>query len=154
MEQTHAPAADTLVFDRTPLARLVSCTAAFGSAGILLAYLASGDVAWYSVTGLALLFLGTVASALMQYGDEIVLDRDGVRYHNRLLPFPGSGTSFRWDEVVEIREIRRRILVLFAADGRRLLVDAIAGYAMARREIVRRAPEAELSGTLVSDESA
>jgi hypothetical protein len=148
---THA---ETLVFDRTPLARLVSCAAVFGSAGILLAYLASGDTAWYSIAGLVLLFLGTLASALMQYGDEIVLDPDCVRYRNRLLPFPGSGTSLRWEEIVEIREIRRRILIVFAADGRRLLVDAIAGYAMARREIVRRAEGAELSGTLVTEQGA
>jgi len=153
MGEPTAPAA-TLVFDRTPLARIVSCTAVFGSAGILLAYLASGDIAWYSVAGLSLLFLGTVASALMQYGDEIVLDPVGVKYRNRLLPLPGSGTSFHWEEIVEIREIRRKILVIFAADGRKLLVDAIAGYAIARREIVRRAPEAELSGTLVAEEGA
>lgn len=144
----EAPAA-TFVFDRTPLARIVSCTAVFGSAGILLAYLASGEVAWYSVTGLALLFAGTIASALMQYGDQIVIDADRVLYRNRLLPFPGSGTSLRWDEIVEIREIRRKILVLFARDGRRLLVDAIGDYAIARSEIVRRAEGAELTGTLV-----
>ena len=152
MGEPTAPPADTLVFDRTPLARLVSCTAVFGSAGILLAYLASGEIAWYSVAGLVLLFFGTLASALMQYGDEIVVGPDGVKYRNRILPFPGNGTSLRWEEVVEIREIRRRILILFAADGRKLLVDAIGGYAIARREIVRRASGAELSGTLVEGE--
>ena len=143
--------ADTLVFDRTPLARIVSCTAVFGSAGIFFAYIASGDTAWYSIAGLIVLFFGTLASALMQYGDEIVVDSEAVRYRNRLLPFPGSGTSLRWEDIVEIREIRRRILVVFAADGRKLLVDAIGGYAVARKEIVRRAPEAELSGTLVGE---
>jgi hypothetical protein len=143
--------ADTLVFDRTPLARIVSCTAVFGSAGIFFAYIASGDTAWYSIAGLVVLFLGTLASALMQYGDEIVVDAEAVRYRNRLLPFPGSGTSLRWEDIVEIREIRRRILIVFAADGRKLLVDAIGGYAVARTEIVRRAPEAELSGTLVEE---
>jgi hypothetical protein len=153
MGEETAPPFDTLVFDRTPVARLVSCTAVFGSAGILLAYLASGDIAWYSVAGLVILFLGTLASALMQYGDEIVVDAVGVRYRNTILPFPGNGTALRWEDLVEIREIRRRILVLFAADGRKLLVDAIAGYPIARREIVRRAPGAELSGTLVSEEA-
>ncbi|MBI2213521.1 MAG: hypothetical protein HYU52_07735 [Acidobacteria bacterium] len=148
MGESTVPA-DRLVFDRTPLARLVACTAVFGSAGILVAYLASGDIAWYSVVALALLFLGTVASALMQYGDEIVVDTVCVRYRNTILPFPGSGTTLRWDEIVEIREIRRKILILFATDGRKLLVDAIAGYAIARSEIVRRAEKAELSGTLV-----
>ncbi|MGK2856907.1 MAG: hypothetical protein ACSLFQ_06855 [Thermoanaerobaculia bacterium] len=152
MNESPAAQADTLVFDRTPLARIVSCTAVFGSAGIFFAYIASGDTAWYSIAGLVILFLGTLASALMQYGDEIVVDPEGVRYRNRLLPFPGSGTSLRWSEVVEIREIRRRILVVSAAEGRTLLVDAIAGYAIARREIVLRAPEAELSGTLVGGE--
>ena len=151
MGEPTAPPPASLVFSRTPLARLVSCTAVFGSAGILLAYLASGDIAWYSVAGLALLVLGTVASALMQYGDQIVVDADRVLYRNRLLPFPGSGTSLHWEEIVEIREIRRKILVIFARDGRRLLVDAIAGYALARSEIVRRAEGAELSGTLVSE---
>jgi hypothetical protein len=151
MNESPAAQASTLVFGRTPLARIVSCTAVFGSAGIFFAYVASGDTTWYSITGLVVLSAGTLASALMQYGDEIVVDTEGVLYRNRLLPFPGSGTSLRWEDVVEIREVRRRILVVFASDGRKLLVDAIAGYAIARREIVRRAPEAELSGTLVGE---
>jgi hypothetical protein len=58
----------------------------------------------------------------------------------------------RWDEVIEVREVRRKMLVLLSADGRRVLVDAIAGYAIARHEILRRAPQAIRSGTLVQGE--
>ena len=52
---------------------------------------------------------------------------------------------------MEVREIRRKILVVLAEDGRRLLVDAIGGYQIARREIIRRARNAALSGTLRGD---
>jgi hypothetical protein len=84
----------------------------------------------------------------MQYGDHIYVAREGCLYKNRLLPIMGKANGMLWDEIVEIREVRRKILVLLSADGRRLLVDAIADYATARREILRRAPHAVISGTL------
>jgi len=52
-----------------------------------------------------------------------------------------------------VREIKRKVLILLSADGRRVLVDAILGYAIARNEILRRAPHAIFSGTLVRDEA-
>jgi len=57
-----------------------------------------------------------------------------------------------WEDIVEIREIKRKILVLLSRDGRRVLVDAILGYAIARNEILMRAPHAVLSGTLARDD--
>ena len=43
-------------------------------------------------------------------------------------------------------------VVLLSSDGRRMLVDAIVGYAFARAEILRHAPHAILSGTLATDD--
>jgi hypothetical protein len=58
----------------------------------------------------------------------------------------------RWEDIVEVREVKEKILILLSTDGRRMLVDAILGYAIARAEILRRAPQAIKSGTLAEDE--
>ena len=90
----------------------------------------------------------------MQYGDHIYVSDDGVLYENRVLSLFGKrGRWLRWEDVVEVREIKRKVLILLSADGRRVLVDAILGYAIARNEILRRAPHAIFSGTLVRDEA-
>lgn len=144
-----------LVFDRTPVGRIISCVAVLASAAFLFDYLSRGgdEIRVLPLMGLALLLSGTLFSALLQYGDHIYLSTDGVMYRNRFLPrFGKAGRWMRWDEVIEVREIRRKMLVLLSADGRRVLVDAIAGYAIARNEILRRAPQAIRSGTLVQDE--
>ena len=105
------------------------------------------------LAGLILLFLCTLAAAVVQYGDHIYFSDDGVMYENRVLSWLGKpGRWLRWEDVVEIREIKRKILVLLSADGRRVLVDAILGYAIARNEILRRAPHAVVSGTLARDD--
>ncbi len=146
-----------LKFDRTPLARLVSCAATFGSAALLFQYLAQGtdEIEALPLTGFILLFLGTFAAAVVQYGDHIYLSADGVLYENRLLALLGRKKRWmRWEEIVEIREIRAKVLILMSRDGRRLLVDAILGYAIARSEILRRAPEAVISGTIADGEFA
>jgi hypothetical protein len=57
----------------------------------------------------------------------------------------------RWEDIVEVREVRQKILILLSRDGRRMLVDAILGYAIARAEILRRAPQAIKSGTLAAE---
>jgi hypothetical protein len=147
----------TIVFDRTPVARLISCAATFGSAGLffdaLARYLSQEPRSILPMLGFALLFLGTLFSALLQYGDHIYVSPQGVLYENRWLPFFGQGrTWLNWEEVIEIREVRRKILILLASDGRRMLVDAIAGYVIARREILRRAPHAVISGTLTRED--
>jgi hypothetical protein len=73
-------------------------------------------------------------------------------YENRLLKLFGKrGRWMRWDDIVEIREIRDRVLVLLSRDGRRMLVDAILGYPIAKMEILRRAPHAIVSGTLARE---
>ena len=154
-DHVDAVAADkTLVFDRTPLARLVSCAAAFGSGALFFDYLSRGvdQISMVSLIGLGLLVVGTILSALLQYGDHIYVSPQGVLYENRLLPIFSRQSWIRWDEVVEIREVRRKILVLLSADGRRVLVDAITGYALARAEILKRAPHAVISGTLTRDD--
>jgi hypothetical protein len=145
-----------LVFERPPVPRIVSCAASFGSAAIFFMYLSEHptDYEWLPMAGLILLFLGTVAAACMQYGDHIYFSEHGVKYENRLLTLFGKrGRWMRWEDIVEIREVKEKILILFSRDGRRMLVDAILGYAIARAEIVRRAPQAVLSGTLVRDDS-
>lgn len=145
-----------LKFDRTPVARLVSCAAAFGSAALIFNYLAQGldEVELFPLLGLLLLFLGTLAAAAVQYGDHIYVSDEGVMYENRLLSLFGKrGRWMRWEDIVEVREIRRRVLVLLSRDGRRMLVDAILGYAIARAEILRRAPQAVVTGTLARDDS-
>ncbi|HVT43999.1 MAG TPA: hypothetical protein VMT00_06390 [Thermoanaerobaculia bacterium] len=143
-----------LVFDRTPLARLVSCAAAFGAAALFFDYLSRGsdDLHFVPLIALGLLLVGTILSALLQYGDHIYVGSTGLLYENRWLPFLRRGRWMRWDDVVEVREIRRKILILLSRDGRRVLVDAIIGYAIARREILRRTPHAVISGTLTQED--
>lgn len=136
---------EVLVFDRTPVARLISCASVFGSAALLFDYISEDPVRPIAVVGLILLVIGTLFSALLQYGDHIYLSSEGLLYKNKLLPMFRSERWMRWEEIAEVREIRRKILVLLAYDGRRLLVDAIGGYAIARREILKRVPRAALS---------
>jgi hypothetical protein len=141
-----------LKFDRTPVARLISCAAVFGSAALVFNYLTVGweEVELLPFLGLILLFLGTLGAAIVQYGDHIYVSEDGVMYENKLLSMFGRrGSWMRWEDIVEVREIRRKVLILLSRDGRRVLVDAILGYAIARAEILRRVPQAVLSGTLV-----
>lgn len=145
-----------LVFERPPVSRLLSCAAAFGSAALVFTYIAehASDIRVLPLAGLVLLFLGTLAAAVIQYGDHIYFSEIGLKYENRLLSLFGRrGHWMRWEDIVEIREVRQKVLILLSRDGRRLLVDAILGYAIARAEIVRRAPHAILSGTLVPDEN-
>jgi hypothetical protein len=141
-----------LKFDRTPVARLISCAAVFGSAALVFNYLTVGwdEVEILPFLGLILLFLGTLGAAIVQYGDHIYVSEAGVMYENKLLRMFGRrGSWMRWEDIVEVREIRRKVLILLSRDGRRVLVDAILGYAIARAEILRRVPQAVLSGTLV-----
>jgi hypothetical protein len=145
----------TLVFERPPVPRLISCAATFGSAAIFFMYLAEhpNDYEWLPMAGLILLFLGTLVAMILQYGDHIYVSESGVKYENRLLKWLGKpGKWMRWEDIVEIREVRDRVLILLSRDGRRMLVDAILGYAIARAEILRRAPQAILSGTLAPDD--
>jgi hypothetical protein len=145
-----------LKFDRTPIARLVSCAAAFGSAALFFDYLAGSadDLDPWPLAGLALLCIGTLIAAVVQYGDHIYVSDDGVMYENRLLKLFGKrGRWMRWEDIVEVREIKEKVLILLSRDGRRMLVDAILGYAIARAEILRRAPHAIVSGTLARDDS-
>ena len=145
-----------LKFNRTPVAQLISCAAAFGSAALLFQYLSHGldEVEFFPFAGLILLFIGTLAAAAVQYGDHIYVSDDGVLYENRLLSLFGKRARWlRWEDVVEVREIKRKVLILLSHDGRRVLVDAILGYPIARNEILRRAPHAIVSGTLARDEA-
>jgi hypothetical protein len=140
-----------LIFERPPVQRLISCSAAFASAALFFLYLARHpyDYKILPMAGLILLFLGTVVAMILQYGDHIFFSDLGVKYENRLLTLFGKrGEWMRWEDIVEIREVKNRVLVLLSRDGRRMLVDAILGYPIARREILRRAPQAILSGTL------
>ena len=144
-----------LRFDRTPVARLVSCAATFGSAALVFDYLskASKEFEVLPFSALVLLFLGTLVAAIVQYGDHIFLSEVGVMYENRVLSWFGKhGRWMRWEDIVEVREIRRKVLILLSRDGRRMLVDAILGYAIARNEILKRAPHAVVSGTLAQDQ--
>lgn len=145
-----------LVFERPPVARIVSCAAAFGSAAIFFQYLADHphDYQPLPIIALILLFIGTLAAAVVQYGDHIYLSEIGVKYENALLKLFGKrGNWMRWEDIVEVREVKQKVLILLSIDGQRMLVDAILGYAIARAEILRRAPQAILSGTLARDDS-
>ena len=144
----------TLRFDRTPVARLVSCAATFASAALVFEYLSKGakEFEVLPFSALVLLFLGTLAAAAVQYGDHIFLSEVGVMYENKVLTWFGKhGRWMRWEDIVEVREIRRKVLILLSHDGRRMLVDAILGYGIARNEILKRAPHALVSGTLTED---
>ena len=145
-----------LRFERPPVSRIVSCAASFGSAAIFFMYLAEHptDYELLPMLGLVLLFLGTLAAAVVQYGDHIYVSETGVKYENALLKLFGKRWNWmRWEDIVEVREVKQRVLILLSRDGRRMLVDAILGYAIARAEILRRAPQAILSGTLARDDS-
>ncbi|HEX7706603.1 MAG TPA: hypothetical protein VF701_09115 [Thermoanaerobaculia bacterium] len=145
-----------LIFERPPVSRIISVAAALSSAAIFFLYLAENphDYKVLPIVALALLFLGTMAAAVIQYGDHIYLSEAGVKYENKLLKLLGRpGRWMRWEDIVEVREVRDRVLILLSRDGHRMLVDAILGYAIARSEILRRAPQAILSGTLVRDDS-
>ncbi len=145
-----------LKFDRTPVARLVSCAATFGSAALLFDYMSHGakEIEVLPFAALSLLFLGTLVAAVVQYGDHIYFSEQGVMYENRVLSMLGKrGRWMRWEDIVEIREIKEKVLILLSRDGQRMLVDAILGYPIARYEILRRAPQAIVSGTLARDDS-
>ena len=145
-----------LVFERPPVSRIISTAAVFGSAAIFFMYLAEHptDYSLWPMFGLILLFLGTVVAMVLQYGDHIYFSETGVKYENRLLTWFGRhGHWMRWEDIVEVREVKQKILILLSRDGRRMLVDAILGYAIARAEILRRAPQAIKSGTLARDDS-
>ncbi|HYC92232.1 MAG TPA: hypothetical protein VEO54_23690 [Thermoanaerobaculia bacterium] len=145
-----------LVFERPPVSRIISTAAVFGSAAIFFMYLAEHptDYRPLPMFGLILLFLGTVVAMVLQYGDHIYFSDIGVKYENRLLTLFGKrGHWMRWEDIVEVREVKQKILILLSRDGQRMLVDAILGYAIARAEILRRAPQAIKSGTLARDDS-
>ena len=138
-----------LVFERPPVSRIVSCAASFGSAAIFFMYLAEHPTDYELLP-----IFGTLAAAIVQYGDHIYVSEAGVKYENALLKLFGKrGNWMRWEDIVEVREVKQKVLILLSRDGRRMLVDAILGYAIARAEILRRAPQAILSGTLVRDDS-
>jgi hypothetical protein len=143
-----------LVFERPPVSRIISCAASFGSAALFFLYLSEHptDYSFLPMVGLVLLFLGTVAAMVLQYGDHIYFSDLGVKYENRFLSWFGKKWEWmRWEDIIEIREVKDKILILLSRDGRRMLVDAILGYAIARAEILRRAPQAIKSGTLVRE---
>jgi hypothetical protein len=145
---------ELLVFERPPVPRIISVSAVCASAALVFNYIArnGGEIDALPFTGLILLFLGTLAAAFLQYGDHIYCSDVGVMYENRFLRMLGRpGRWMRWEDIIEIREIKDKILILLSRDGRRMLVDAIVGYAFARAEILRRAPHAILSGTLAED---
>jgi hypothetical protein len=145
-----------LKFDRSPVARLISCAASFGSAALVFDYLSKGEkeIEVFPIISLILLFLGTLAAAVLQYGDHFYLSDEGLMYENWVFrKFGKRGRWLPWDEVVEVRELKEKLLILFSRDGRRIVVDAILGYAIARNEILRRAPQAVFSGTLAREDS-
>ena len=148
---------DLLIFERPPVPRIISVAAVCASAVLVFNYIArnSGEIDALPFSFLVLLFLGTLAAAVVQYGDHIYCSDVGVMYENWVLRKLGRrGRWMRWEDIVEIREIRERVLILLSRDGRRMLVDAIVGYAFARAEILRHAPHAILSGTLARDEAS
>lgn len=149
--EPNDPSNAILVFNRTPVGRLISCAAVFASAGLLFTYLSRSpdQIRFLPLLGLCLLLAGTILAALIQYGDRIYLSKRGMVAHNRFLSLLGKDDAWiSWDEIVEITEVRRRILILFDEQGSRFIVDAIAGYPVARTEILRRVPHAVISGTL------
>jgi len=143
-----------LKFDRTPVARLISCAATFGSAALVFDYLSHGmnEFELLPFLVLVLLFLGTLAAAFVQYGDHIFVSDIGVMYENAVLSLFGKrGRWMKWEDIVEVREIKEKVLILLSRDGRRMLVDAILGYAIARNEILKRTPHAVFTGTLARE---
>ena len=103
-----------LVFERPPVPRLISCAAAFASAALVFRYLAdyANDIRILPILGLILLFLGTVAAMILQYGDHIYFSDIGVMYENRLLSWFGRrGYWMLWEDIIEIREVKELSLI-------------------------------------------
>src|SRR5258707_11664868 len=131
----------TLRFDRTPVARLVSCAATFGSAALVFDYLSKGEKEFEILpfSALVLLFLGTLAAAVVQYGDHIFVSDVGVMYENRVLSWLGRrGGGMRWEGNVEVGEMGRKALIPLSRDRRRMLIDPLLGIGSARNEIMNR----------------
>src|SRR5687768_18424489 len=109
-----------LVFERPPISRLISCAAAFGSAALFFTYIAENaeDLHPLPIIALILLFLGTLAAAVVQYGDHIYFSEIGVKYENALLKLFGKrGNWMRWEDIVEVREVKQKVLILLSSDG-------------------------------------
>jgi hypothetical protein len=76
-----------------------------------------------------------VAAAVIQYGDHIYFSDIGLNTRTPCCGLFGKRADWmRWEDIVEIREVKDKILILLSRDGRRPLVDAILGYAIARAE--------------------
>src|SRR4051794_23408548 len=109
-----------LRFDRTPVARLISCAATFASAALVFDYMSHGakEIEPLTMTGLVLLFLCTLAAAVVQYGDHIYFSDVGVMYENRVLSWLGrAGRRLPWGDNVGIREIKGENLGVPSAGG-------------------------------------
>lgn len=133
--------APSLDFRRRLGGRIASALAVLVSAALLGSWLtlASRPFAPGPTLILVVMFVGSVLAAAIEYGDRIRLTSEELRIENRWLPLVRlKGSRIRWEDVVDVRESRKSILILTAADGRRVVVDSVDRYAEARTEIARR----------------
>src|SRR3954447_10932013 len=94
---------EVLVFERPPVPRIISVAAVCASAALVFNYIARNDGAIDALpfSMLILLFLGTFAAAIVQYGDHIYCSETGAMYENRVLRMLGKpGRWMRWEDVV------------------------------------------------------
>jgi hypothetical protein len=121
---------------------VTSTIVAVGSVAFLL-YLLLDDPGQVPVLTWVLLvfFLGVGALlSVGNYGDRISLDDEGIRISNRFVRALGlrGERSLAWDEVVRLKEHRRRTLFLVREKGAPMVLDSIADYAALREEIAAR----------------
>src|SRR5437762_11395666 len=87
---------ELLVFERPPVPRIISVAAVCASAALVFNYIArnEGEIDFWPFSLLILLFLGTFAAAIVQYGDHIYCSDAGVMYENTVLRM--LGRRGRW----------------------------------------------------------
>src|SRR5436309_15228539 len=83
---------ELLIFERPPVPRIISVAAVCASAALVFNYIArnDGEIDALPFSVLILLFLGTFAAAIVQYGDHIYCSEAGVMYENRVLRMLGK----------------------------------------------------------------
>ncbi|MEE9218335.1 MAG: hypothetical protein V3U98_04635 [Acidobacteriota bacterium] len=128
-------------YRRTLGSRLLALAAALLFAGLCLQIMAwppeEGAGRGLAVCGLLLLL--SLVLVAQNFGDRIELNEGGVRFRNlwRERFGLGAGRFLRWDEVEDVREIRRdqrpallqggRAVLVLSRSGRRYVFDSIEG---------------------------
>ena len=130
------------VYRRTTGSRVISTIVGIGSAASLLYLLLDepGEVPVFTWILLGVFLVVSAVLSVGNYGDRITLDDEGVRITNGILKAVGfrGESSLRWEDVVRLKEHRRRTLFLVREKGAPMVLDSVAGYAVLREDVQAR----------------